>query len=324
MDRGLHEVIYNGGDQDLVHIPAARVDASPTPTVHVFNSTKSTGSADRDIVASGNATLDSASLTTTGTVGLGQSNPRAITCTADPTSHCSTGRWYWIEAANGEGEVFKAVGVKAGSANTVTAAWPLSRAYAASSSVLGLELRVTFPSASAADDDLFEQDRPLLVRWTYAIDGRLYSQTEQVRLVRRRIADSNLGEAIAIFKSIWPELAEQIDPQSNALRDVAAYAADRVALKIRSRTEDPQSALFGPQATHAIVARMALHCADMGILPKTEGAIEFRQNMANDYGEILDDMSRGLAGHGTVDVDRVSDTAEANNSTRFRRLVRKA
>ena len=115
---GMHEILRDGGDQTLTHVPPSRVASA---TYSIEDLTLDIDAASR-VLGSGSATVDSLSETTTAASGVGQTDPRRIAIT---NSAAVVGRQYEIVSTDGTTERLRVEAVTstvmAGSFNTTLA-----------------------------------------------------------------------------------------------------------------------------------------------------------------------------------------------------------
>lgn len=305
----MHEVLYGGGAQALVHIPPVRVASA---TVAVEDLTQPDDGADRFIVASGAATVASYNITITADAGAAEANPRLMT-------HAGTtavvGTTYAIEAANGQSELFVCDGA---TATTITSKSPLTGNYATGATVRGVQLSVDFPALAAADEDLFDGDPPIRVTWTYTAASTLHKVAELVRLVRDKSSQRSLGRVETELRSRWPELVKLIPPHSGALRDVIRGSADRLDARLRGKGLDPERLLAGGLGFELLLQRVVLHLAESGYHPATRDAQLFVEAQDREFARLWESLIVGRSAEGAADVDRESDTAVRGSSKKTR------
>jgi hypothetical protein len=312
---GLHEVVFGVTGQPLVHVPT--VPVSGTPTYVIENTEQGPDSNEREL-DSGNADVDGLSLTLDDDAGQGTANPRRIPVAT--VGAAAVGTVYAVVAADGRVEPFtcEAVG-----ADYLEAGNPLSGSYTTNDTVVGLQLSADFPDAEAADEDLYDDDPPLRVSWTYTVRGGSVTVHEPIRLVRNKGEWRYLGTAEQALRSDWPELVMQAGRHHNAVRDVVRYAARRLQSRLRSRGVSPGDFLAGDKGHELLVARAALHMADSGFHPRTRDAEAFRVERRDEFNVLWTDLIVGHPGRDVVEVDR-DDVATSNQATRHGRLIRRA
>lgn len=306
MYRGIHEVIYGGGAQPLVHVPSVRV-ASATYVVEDLMVTVL--SDEREIVAGTAATVDTFSAELSEDAGPEEGNPRRIA--VDDATGAVVGTAYSIESEAGESEIFVASGVGSG---YLMASAPLSGQYGAGSEVRGVQLSGTFPSGAAGTESLFDEDRPIRVLWTYAISGRTVTVQEQVRLVRSRGEDVGLTSVENDLRENWPELCKEY---GGSLAALVKYASRRVQARLRKRNLDPGQVLLGDAGHDVILARALLHFADQGVIPNQITPSDFHEQRKATYLAELDALTTGRAGRNQVDVTREDDVSNTSHSRRY-------
>lgn len=309
MARGYHDVLYLGGAQTLVHVPPGRVASA---TVQIEDLTQDEEGDDRFILASTAATVDSHNVATTADAGAGEADPRLLTHAGTSPS---VGHSYAIESTTGAYEIFEVASV---TSTTVRAKVPFSGVYPSGSTIRGVELSCSFPSLSASDEDLFDGNPPLRVRWTYTFEDRLHQPDELIRLVRHKPGQAGLGAVEAALRSSWWELVKQIPRQANALRDLIASVSDRLQTKLRARGIEPEAFLLGAPGIELLQQACVLRLADQGCHPENRDPQAFRDEQEAEFARLWSWLTQGRSAEGAADVSRVDDTAPTGTSKRYR------
>ena len=293
------DLIYNGGAQTIWHVPPVRVASA---TYVVEDLTEDEDSADRDVVASGAATVDAFTGALTAAAGRAQSDPRLVT---HDGGAATVGREYQLQTADGRAEQIAAEGV---TSTTIRCRWPISSAFPAASSILGLRLTGTIPSGVAADTDLYDQDRTLRVTWTYTLRDRVIAATEILRLIRSPAVDRDLGWADGALREAWPELVLRLPPHGNAVRDVVRFAARRLDARLRGLGIDTDRLWVEALGRELLLQRCVLHLADQGFAPDTRLSIDtWRTEQEQEFARLWMDFTRGRASADQVETDRITD-----------------
>lgn len=306
---GMHEILRDGGDQTLTHVPPTRV---ATATYVIEDLTLDTDNAAR-ILASGSATVDSLSETTIAASGVGQTNPRRIAIT---NSTAVAGRTYEIVSDDGTTERLRCDAV---TTSAVLTSGRMSGLYPVGSSLQGIELRATFPTASAANDDLADDERPLRVVWTYTYAGRTVRVPELVRIVRQS-ADPTpyLAAAETRLRETWPELVAQLPARGNSLALLVRGEGTALAAKLRVQGLDPAGFLMGDPGMECLVLSCVWKFGKMGFSPRgwdscDQWAEESKRDFLNMWNATTANGGPGLDAAG---VDRVTDTAATGHRPR--------
>lgn len=304
MADGLHEVYYGGGDQSLVHVPLARASSA---TYAIEDLTESDDGPLRFIVAAATpATVDAYSQTLSATAGRGEADPRLVTITAGTAP--TIGRRYLLEAADGRGELVTCVG---GTTTTVRLAAPLSGSFPSGSTIRGVEVSGTFPSAAAADEDRFESDEPCRITWTYTMRGLVWRVAEYVRLQRSRGEARHIADVVKALQLGWEELVIGAGAHERAIENVVSYAARRIDARLRGKGIEPAEFYAGAQGFDVLLQRAVLHLADLGHHPKTRNPDAFREEQRKEFALLWDGLTVGAVGKGSTETDRSTDTAAA-------------
>ncbi|MBK6920560.1 MAG: hypothetical protein IPH07_24380 [Deltaproteobacteria bacterium] len=306
MAAGFHEVLFEGGAQDLIHVPPSRVASA---SVQVEDLTEPDDGADRFIVANGAATVDSYSTTSTAAAGAGQPDPRLVTHAG---ATATAGRAYEITASDGRRELFAAETV---TATTLRSATPLSGAYASGATVRGVQLSVAFPSLAAADADIFEADHPLRVRWQYtAPDGATWRVDELVRLVRGSATARHLAAVELDLRASKCELVRLLGPQASALRNLVASVSRRLTADLRGKGIDPNRYFAGDEGYELLKQACVLEMAEDGLAPANMDAAGFAALQSQKFGRMWQQATRGSDSAVAATTTRVDDTAAAGSS----------
>jgi len=309
----VHEILFEGGAQTIVHVPIARVSSA---TVEIVDVNVGEGSTEREILALGAATVDGLNLTTAADAGPEELSPFEIAVSS--SAGATVGTTYAIIGADGQYELFRCAGVSAG---LLVAGAALSARYESGASVRGVQLSATFPLAAAANEQLYREDRPLRAIWRYTIGGQGVASHEQIRVVAQRYSQQYLTSAEAELRSCWADVVKELSPRANALRDIISAAAEDVEVKLLKRQIDAGQLLSSKHGHKAVVAAALLLIAKSGSAPQTLSPQEFLDVMKEDYVGVLHDLSRGLAPRGEVEVERESDQATAIHSRRYRAVT---
>lgn len=307
---GLHEVLFGGGARDLTHVPPSRVASA---TVQVEDLTEADDSADRFIVSSGAATIDAYSTTTTAAAGAGQPDPRVLTHAG---ATATAGRVYEVTAPDGRHELFTA---EAATATTLRSAVPLSGAYPTGSTVRGVQLSCTFPAPAAADEDLFDANPPIRVRWAYtAADGSAWRVDELVRLTRGTPAARGLAAVELNLRTTKPELVRGLGPQGSALRNLVASVASRLTSELRSKGIEPDRFFSGDEGFELLKQACVLEMAEDGIAPANMDAAGYAALQAQKFSRMWMNATRGTDSAVAATTSRNDDTAAPGSSKAVR------
>lgn len=310
MPFGVHEVLFEGGDQTLIHVPPSRAAAA---TVSIVDLTEGAESDDRIVLASSAATVDSYNVSITAAAGAGQADPRLMTHAG---ALATAGRAYVIETADGRHELFFAEAV---SATTIRSATPLSGAYATGSTVRGVQLSCVFPSAVAADEQRFDIDAPMRVQWSYTgSDGSAWNVTELVRLVRSHASKRNLGDVEAELRRTKAELVRAMGSEAATLRNLISRVASRLTAELRATDVEPETWLAGDAGFELLFQAVVLQIAEDGFYPATRDPQQYVDDQARAYARLWSSLVRGKSSTNAAEVDRTTDMAPAGASKKVR------
>ncbi len=267
-----HSVLYGAGNQTLKHIPIDRngkhvVVTSPTYTIVDLREGRT--SSQREIVASTAATIDTASDSTTTTVGRSATNPQLIGL--GDASEFTVGRRYLISDGAGS-ELFT---IEAIDTNTLYSSKALQGDYCANASVVAIELEATFPASEADSEDETVEDGggPYQIIWSYSIDGQPYIVPETVWVNRYSYTPWITREDLLRGHA-------QIDQRASreAISDALIVATEEVAAELQAGGLDP-SKYRSTQVGRIAVRYRALHYIFMGFHGDQDS------ELADSYGE---------------------------------------
>jgi len=301
-----HEIIFENTSQQLVHIPPVRV-ASATYLIEKMN--VSPGSSDRTI-ASGAATLDTATEVITAIAGPGQVDPTKLTMAS--TSGFTVGNFYSIHDGTSVGieETFECVAVSTNA--YILSAHPLSRAYPIGSTVNGIQFVASFPDATAADENFIKGPYPIRVIWEYALNGVSLPFQEQIEIVRYKGSDLDLAQCVADVKDMWPNVEELLEHKgANAIMRAAELTRRRIQVKLKAKNDEPHLFLMGEQGRWALMWGTMKMLAQFGLSPGNRDTADFMSECEQSFCEAFHDLTIGEPGHDAMEVDKDEDVAAA-------------
>lgn len=303
---GHHQIIYGSGAQTLRTIPVnrhARPTVATSCTYRIVDLRKSEDDPEREIVASTNATIDSTSTTTTAACGLGTANERKIPVTA--TAGFTQGRRYLLTSSDGIREL---VLIEAISTNSyVMVRDPISRQFASSSTLRGVEVSGTFPLSEANDEEEIERGDggPYAVDWSWDVDPS--PRREFVWLIRQ--PDSLListEDLFALEPSIASTSGKRYKPET-AIRQ----AATEIRAWCQAHQIDPDNFHGGTMLRLAVTYRAAWHCVRQLDGP---GNNERAQELKDESQKYLDSITIGQPPEKSVKTNPSTDTAPGGTS----------
>lgn len=304
---GLHEILYQGGDQTIRHLPPVRPASATYLIEDLFESAESD---DRE-VASGNATLATGNTTTLEDAGPGTDNPRILEVAS--TTGFADGDYVQVSSEQGT-ELARIVDV---GTETLTLAHELAALHPAeTTTVRGALMSCTFPSAKAGDEPTHEEDRPLRVTWTYEIGGVLHRAVEQIRVVKFRFSDQNLASIEDAVRDLYPAVVLHMKSTTNSLRDFVRRAARQVKARLDALGVDTGQFLPGSIGHEIAVAKCVEICAMNGIYPHGFSADNFLDAARADFAHVWKDLTGRPKN--VVDVQRDGDVANTSHTTALR------
>jgi len=304
---GHHQIIYSGGAQTISTVPVnrhARPTAVTTATFRIVDLRLSEDDPLR-LIASGNATIDATSTTTTAACGLGTANARKIPLTS--VVGFSQGKHYLITHGDGTRELVlcEAVGT-----NYIIPRNEISKRFESGVTVKGIEVSATFPSLEAAkEESLQDSGGPYAVDWSWDLDPS--PKREIIFLVRR--ADGLViteEELLALDPSLAPTTG-----QRTSLATAIRQAAMEVRAMCQMSQVDPDNFHGGATLKLATTYRAAWH-----VLKQLPG----EQNVARtalykeESQKYLDSVLVGRSPEKSVKVNPSTDTTNAGSDKTYK------
>lgn len=303
MIEGTPHVVYLGkGDQTVSTVIRSarglptRPSSAPTYSLddlryHVDDSTR--------VVQSGTASLDSVSTTTTAAVGQGQADRKLVP--VNSATGITEGKRYLLSSGASR-EMFRVASI---SGTNVYAEDEIAGAFASGASVLGLEVSITFPTATANDtDEGYEETR---FAWDMTVSGVEGTPYAREFIVLRRVPATTRAtvEDLLDLDPTLRTVARDRGPTSKALR-VAQRVIDA---KLRSVGRDPTT-FDGGETQRLAEAYLALEhiYANLISADGTGGAYEMKRERVSELGrEHLRDLTHGQAPGDATETTRAED-----------------
>lgn len=305
-------VVYGEGAHTAYFVPRDeqyRVIVVADATYEILDLRRGESDSSRVIVAAAAATVDSVSTTLDGSAGPGNGADYRVPLTA--TTGIVVGHTYRVSQA-GDGEALTVGAIESGA--SVTALGPLQRDYTSGTTFQGCELSCAIPSSLTDDEDEVESRGagPFVVIWRYTHAGRDYVMPTQFFLGRYSIVPPITEAEVAAAN---PPLASAVGGGllkiSQAIHVAHSdYIADLEAMRI-----DPAHTLMGE------VSKRAVRELTQAYLEDWRGRDERAEAHRGRYDKMLERIRLGMPPLGTVDVNRVSATAEEGSSTRRRGIL---
>lgn len=305
-------VVYGEGAHTAYFVPRDdqyRVIVPTAATYEILDLRRGESDDARVIVAAAAATVDSVSTTLDASAGPGNGADYRIPLTA--TTNIAVGHTYRItQAGDGEAVVVGAIE----SAASVTALGPLQRDYTSGATFQGCELSCSIPIGLTDDEDEIESTGagPFVVIWRYTHAGRDYVMPTQFFLGRYSIVPP-ITEADVAARN--PPLAMAIGGGTTKIAQAIRvahgdYIADLEAMRI-----SPEHTLMSGVSSIAVGELTQAH------LEEWRGRNEQADRHRARYEKLLERIRLGLPPLGTVEVNRVSATAEEGSSSRRRGIL---
>ncbi len=249
----MHKVIYNRGAQTLTHVPQDRL-SRPTlvasATYRILDLTEGDTSAQREVVASTAATVDS--FATTLSAAAGSTTANASLLSVYSVAGLAEGEKLLLSTVGGG--LREQVTVLSVRTSSIITQRPIRGSYGIADTLEGIEMSATFPLAVADDEDLAIRDnRDYYIVWSYTIDGEPWEVRESIDVERYSLA-SWIGPDDLILGH--PSLATR--GKQGMLHDALALATEEVAGELEASQVRPE--YYRPTIAGRVAVRyLALH-----------------------------------------------------------------
>lgn len=303
-----HQVLYDEGDQTLVAVPldsAHRPVVVTSPQCEVVHLPHGTGSSSRTVVTKASVTQDATSTTLGAAAGPGK-NGRKLTV-ADTTGFVA-GTHYAVFGDSGTDLV---VVEKVDGSTTLWLRYPVTREHASGVTVRGIELPVTFPSATAADETILKQGGgPFGVFWTGEINSEPWSMSTIAWIVRRaELIPLTAPDVLDIDQGIGTAAGDIVD-LDKSIRSAAREVSSRL-----------KQVGYPPELHHSDeVVLAAAYFAAYLVRLQMPGDLSERLATAwqSMYTEKIGELIVGAPPHHTVQISNASDTAQHGGDDDYR------
>lgn len=294
-----HQVIFEGGDQTLYHVPRDRYGRVSIPeagsTYSIVALWRSDTDDERVVQESAPATTSSATEALTASAGPGTGDAKLLTV-ADSTGFVA-GRQYLLS----EGILSELVTVESVAPTQIRLQHTLRNDYTTSASIDGVELEATFPEAAAEDeDDLEAGGGPYGVIWSYTIGGIDFHQLEEA-WVSRYTTSPLITEADVL--RAYPQANDLARERWTVIDAIAAASEDFTArLEASGRRLD----LF----RHGVVTTVSVRLKALSYLKRWAGKDEDAEILDQEYIRMTNDLVTGQYPERTVKINDRTDTAQ--------------
>lgn len=295
-----HRVIFEGGPQTLRHVVPEFVASA---TYEVIDATKAQDDVDR-VLDSGPATVPGFTLTLDGEAGPGESDPRRIRVGATAPS-LVIGDELVVIAADSSFEAFELAAVATD--DYLTSSSFLAGTYPVGSTVRGVTITVMTTAALHDSEDALDDQRPLMVIWSYTTGSGPRLVSEPVALSRGNAAAFTVGPAIQSLLRGYPELAGRLLEGLTVLA-LAEYSRETLIAELSARYIDHETVMMGDAGRMLLAAKMLDEAALRGYSPGTRDLERFAEFAHTDYTRQLANITTGRAGSQvtTLDTEQVA------------------
>jgi hypothetical protein len=303
------DVIFNEGAQSLRHVPQDRLGRTTrvaSAAYTIVDLRYGEESSERE-VASGSATIGSVDTVLTAAAGPAQTDPKRIAVTS--SVGILPGRRYVIEGTDGATEPFVALRVET---NTVYAMHELERDYAATASVLDVEIAADFPADEAADENVGLRNGagPYQVTWEYTIAERLYLVPEIVWMTRTSVQP--FITEVDVLRA-YPTLVSRLHERATVL-DAIRVAHEDYCVFLRAAGKHPADYRASDIARVAVRCRALEHALRWCQTDRDDLAAD---RFAEQWLQLMNSLTVGQPKTDTVTVDRDTNTAEAGGDKKY-------
>lgn len=300
-----HRIRYTGGNQTVYHVARDRYGRARIPAsanYAIVRLWKHEDDAEREVVASTAATIDSASTTLNASAGPAQANPRLLPVSS--SASFSPGHRYLLS----QGELSELVEVEGVDTAQVYVKHELRYDYTTGADLDGIEITGTFSSAAAADEeDLEAGGGPYGVIWSYTLAGIPIYALEEAWVVR--YTSQPLITTADLLRR-WPMVTEICKDRWNP-EDAIAAASEDFLSDMEEMGADPHGLRHSP-STMVCVADRALEYIERWA--NTDDSVEHANLLRQDYERRVRSLLTGQRPVRTADVKQATDQAAQGGS----------
>lgn len=305
-------ILYGQGDQTIRWVPmdALAHARSVAVSYSIVDLRESETSPEREVVASTPATASTVSTTITAAAGPDTANPRRLSV-ASVAGMRVGGRYLLSAASNASEEAFTIAKVNTSGLEVETTR-ALTRSFAASDTLVGLEVEGTFPAAVADDEDrLTNGGGPFAAIWSYTVDGVTYRELQELWITRYGVTPwVTFDDCAKHLPGLAQYVGEAVDP-IEAIRGATDELFERLYATSTVR-RDP--AYFRSNLSAALfVRKRAIGAMLLG--SRGENSIELARDFRDDAEGHIHNITEGVPPSRSVAVDPVNDTAAAGGET---------
>jgi len=292
-------VIFGAGAQEVEAYAldnARHVVAPDTATATIVDLSRLEDDTNRIVLATGPATIDPATATTTASAGLRARDQRQLQLDALPAG-LVVGRRYRVSDGAGA-DVFTLDRIDAAGL-AVYARDPFRFDYDAGAALTGLRVSVEFPAEVADDEDQLHWRRPFGVDWTFdGVDGPPRARTVVTIERIARSGYASVGDITRIDSQLAAIHGDRVKPES-----AIEQGELEMVLRMQARGYAPEQLLNNPYMTQAVAWR-AVELIYRLLGPKHEE----RARWANaEYEKHADSVILGIPPIDTRQMSRRSD-----------------
>lgn len=303
-----HRLRYQGGNQAVHHVPRDRYGRAAiveAPTYAIYAGWRSEDDAEREVQASGLATVDAALSDLAGDAGPSESDPKRIP--VEDESDFVAGRNYLLA----EGTLVQIVTCESTDTGFVRTRQEIRHPFTTAATLAGVEISGTFPSAAAADeDDLRSGGGPYLVVWSYEIADVDYFPFEEAWVTRYTTQPIITTDYLELH---WPEVSSMMSSRWNP-EDLIAAATDELLADIEAAGRDPHG-LQHQRVLQLCAVELCVEKAHRQA--KSENALEIANEYRTRYDRRLRDLLTGRAPARTAEVAQSTNTASQGGSKAY-------
>ena len=301
-----HRIYYGKGEQTLRTVPHR--DGRPvlvaSATYGIFDSRYGDESSEYEVVSSGTAaSVDSFSQTLTSKSGRNATDKRSIL--VGSTTGLTAGRQYLLQAVDGRAELVRLAAVV--SATRALTEAEIMGDYPTGSSLKGIEVSATFPSAPAADDQNLD-GLAWIIEWSFAS----FPAPIRESVFLERGEEAQLA-TLADLLELDPHIsAMDGDRKEASLALARAHRDFRTDLMLAGASE--ADVLAGPIGRDAVVYLAGYHALKHSM---EDSASRRAESYMARYQELRQAIQVGAKKPQVVSLDKESASATATNPAKL-------
>ncbi len=308
-----HTITFEGGDQDIVVVALDSQGKAVIPTTATYGIVYlpvGETDPDREIVASGTAaTIDPASAVTTADAGLGSANTRRVEL---PVAGFEANRQYLIRDPDGKTELIRVKSVSTAGPH-LDLWYDIPSRFVTGSTVEGVEITASFPSAEAADEEHFEDGGgPYRITWAFGGGFATTPVHEMIFVERTQVRPLNIEQRMI---QVDPKIVRRSANGGYSVQQAVAAAYEDHRAWLNAHDLDVHEFAGDRTARRALVYDALFRF--YSVIATGEVDLAKRDAYREERDMHRANLTTGQTKKKTVITDRANDQAQAGTSRKY-------